>query len=341
VSLNTDMLSIDDINSLDLEISSYCIASCPMCPRNFFGMEHNAGYPVTNITIEDFQNVFPSSFVSQIQYVTFNGNLGDFNMNPDSEKILNYLRTHSPDIELDVHTNGSSRNSDFWSSLAASDPIINFDIDGLEDTHHLYRIGTSFEKILSNAKSFIQAGGRAVWKMIEFDHNKHQIHECRQRAKDLGFIDFRIANDGRDDAYVFNKQGEYSHTIGKPSYPQTDHANTLMEWKKEHYHSNKEYLQQPKKNIDCHAKKNNRIFMSSNGDVYPCCWLGISPKTYDEELHAGNSQLKSLMKNVKNNAITYGLASAIEWFNLIEDSWKKETFQSGKLYRCDMYCGKD
>ena len=335
------MLSIDKIKSLDLEISSYCIASCPMCPRNFYGMKHNAGYPVTNVTMADFQNVFPSSFVSQIEYVKFNGNFGDFNMNPDSGQILNYLRTHSPDVVLEVHTNGSSRNTEFWSELAQSDPVIFFDIDGLEDTHHLYRIGTSFEKILQNAEAFINAGGRAIWKMIVFDHNRHQIQQCRDRAKDLGFVDFRTVNDGRNDAYVFDPAGNFMHVIGRPGHPPVPHASTLMNWKKEHNRNKKDYLKKPKNKIDCIAKKTNRIYMSSNGDIYPCCWLGFSPLTYDEELHSGNDQLKVLMKNVKNNAITHGLETAMEWFNLIEESWKKDSFQSGKLYRCDLYCGKN
>ena len=335
------MLSIDEINSLDLEISSYCIASCPMCPRNFYGMKHNAGYPVNNITIEDFKKIFYPEFVSNLDYVKFNGNFGDFNMNPDGEHILNYLRQHSPAITLEVHTNGSSRNSEFWSALSNSDPIVYFDIDGLEDTHHLHRIGTSFKKILQNAQTFIQSGGRAVWKMLVFEHNKHQIEECRIKAEQMGFIDFKIMNDDRNHAHVFNEQGQYTHTIGKPNYPLPADAQTLMKWKKDYYKTNEELSKVPRKTIDCLAKKNNRIYMSSTGDIYPCCWLGFSPSTYDEELHIGNNQLKSLMKTVKNNAVTHGLKTAIEWFNLVEESWKKENFHSGKLYRCDMYCGKN
>jgi MoaA/NifB/PqqE/SkfB family radical SAM enzyme len=335
------MLSIDQINSLDLEISSFCVASCPMCPRNFFGMEHNAGYPVTNITMDDFKKVFPAFFIPQIDYVKFNGNFGDFNMNPHAVKILSYLRQHSPNIKLEIHTNGSARNSKFWSALAESDPVIFFDLDGLEDTHCLHRVGTSFEKILKNAAEFIAAGGQAVWKMIVFEHNKHQIEECRHRAKQLGFKDFQILNDGRDHAVVFNHEGKLTHTIGKPSHPPVDNAQTLMKWKKEYYNNSTKYPNAPKNKIDCFAKKNNRIYMSSNGDIYPCCWLGFAPQTYDEELHVGNSQLKSLMKDVKNNAIKYGLETAMAWFNLVEESWKKNTFESGKLYRCDMYCGKN
>lgn len=335
------MLTLNQIKSLDLEISSFCVASCPMCPRNFFGMEHNAGYPVTNITIDDFKKVFSTSFISQIDYVKFNGNFGDFNMNPHARDILSYLRQHSPKIKLEIHTNGSARNSKFWSALAESDPVIFFDLDGLEDTHCLHRVGTSFEKILKNAAAFIAAGGRAVWKMLVFEHNRHQIEECRRRAKQLGFQDFKMLNDGRDHAVVFDHEGRLTHTIGKPSHPPVDNAQTLMRWKKEYYNNPIKYPNAPKNKIECLAKKNNSIYMSSNGDIYPCCWLGFSPRTYDEELHLGNSQLKSLMKDVRNNAIKYGLPKAIEWFNLVEESWKKKTFDNGKLYRCDMYCGKN
>jgi hypothetical protein len=335
------MLSMNEIKSLDLEISSFCIASCPMCPRNFQGMKYNAGYPVTNITIDDFKRVFSQTFVKQLDYVKFNGNFGDFNMNPHSADILMYLREHNPKAKFEVHTNGSSRNTEFWSSLVETDPVIFFDIDGLEDTHSRHRIGTSFEKILLNAQSFIDAGGRAVWKMIVFDHNRHQVEDCRGLAKELGFVDFQILNDGRDDAYVFDDEGNTAYVIGKPSHPPVDNASTLMRWKREDYRANTEYIKKPKNKINCMAKKNNRIYMSSNGDLYPCCWLGFSPKTYDEELYIGNDQLKALMENVQNNAITHGLENAIGWFNLIEESWSKKTFKDGKLYRCDMYCGKN
>jgi len=304
-------------------------------------MKYNAGYPVTNITIDDFKKVFSGTFIAQLNFVKFNGNFGDFNMNPHSADILMYLRKHSPTAMLEIHTNGSSRSSEFWSSLAVTNPVIFFDIDGLEDTHHLHRIGTSFEKILQNAQAFIDAGGRAVWKMLVFDHNRHQVEECRRRAKHLGFADFQIMNDGRNDTYVFDNAGNPTHVIGKPAHPPADNALTLMQWKKEHYRNNTEFAKKPKNKIDCLAKKDNRIYMSSNGDVYPCCWLGFSPRTYDEELYSGNNQLKSLMKHVKNNAITHGLEIAVGWFNLIEESWNKKTFESGKLYRCDMYCGKN
>ena len=64
-----------------------------------------------------------------------------------------------------------------------------FGIDGLSDTHHIYRRNTKYEDVINNAKAFIAAGGRANWQYIIFDHNKHQTEEAKHIAKELGFDD--------------------------------------------------------------------------------------------------------------------------------------------------------
>ena len=46
--------------------------------------------------------------------------------------------------------------------------------------------------IIKNAQAFIDAGGYAVWKMIKFDHNEHQVEDCRALAKNLGFQRFDL-----------------------------------------------------------------------------------------------------------------------------------------------------
>ena len=42
-------------------------------------------------------------------------------------------------------------------NILTKDDIINFDLDGLQDTHHIYRINTEFDKVLANAKAVIDS----------------------------------------------------------------------------------------------------------------------------------------------------------------------------------------
>ena len=55
---------------------------------------------------------------------------------------------------------------------------------------------------MANAKAFIEAGGKARWKMIVFKHNEHQIDEAKLLAKDMGFWEF--------DKHVSTRNFEYN-----------------------------------------------------------------------------------------------------------------------------------
>jgi hypothetical protein len=50
--------------------------------------------------------------------------------------------------------------------------------------------------------------------MIEFDHNHHQIDDCRQLSQQLGFAKFELFDDGRNTAPVFNRDGKLTHVLG-------------------------------------------------------------------------------------------------------------------------------
>ena len=50
---------------------------------------------------------------------------------------------------------------------------------------------TNFDKIIKNAKAFIDAGGFAKWHMLVFEHNEQtQVEEARQMAQHPGFKTF-------------------------------------------------------------------------------------------------------------------------------------------------------
>ena len=331
------MLKIHEISSLQIELTTRCNARCPMCVRNYRGMDYNDGYPETELRLEDIQRMFPPEFLKQIRNVLFNGNLGDFGLAKDAIEIVKYFVDNGVG-HIDISTNGSMRTPSWWAQLALPGVHVGFALDGLADTHYLYRQDTDWHKIIENAQGLIQAGGCAIWRFIPFDHNRHQEKECQRLAKELGFQKFQNIGQGRDRGYVFTRTGEYSHLIGAPYQPSdltdpptmqvllTDHL-TWTPTRKKHDNDTEDLT------IDCHHKRVKELYVAANGEVYPCCWLGFYPRTM---FHRGNETLKLLVH--ENNALEHGLEHSIEWFNRIEESWQKESIPAGRLYACVETC---
>lgn len=332
------MINYQDITHLHLEISSKCNAACPLCPRNFYGYSYNDGYVEHNMTLVEAQTIFDSSFIAQLSEIYINGNFGDAVMNPDTIHIVEYFRNCSPTALIKISTNGSARNKKFWQELARLQVEIIFCLDGLEDTHHLYRQNTSYKKVIKNAQTFIAAGGRATWKMIKFAHNEHQYNIAKELSIKLGFKNFVSIDHGRNQSPVYNKYKKLTHTIGKPNITNFDilyQSRTTDEVLLEDIVPGR--VPTP---ITCQVKNQRSIYIASTGEVYPCCFLGFSPSTYGHGNYheAANAQFRPLISN--NNALKYPLADCIAWFTEVEKTWNIDTFEKGRLVICNDVCGK-
>jgi MoaA/NifB/PqqE/SkfB family radical SAM enzyme len=347
------MLTLSEIRRVHVELTTRCNARCPMCMRNYRGYDYNSGYPVTELSLTDFKHIFQPEFLQQLKPppvpndgfahrnfkfygVSFNGNLGDFAVARDGAEIVKYLVSHG--VAVSINTNGSMRTPAWWASMALPGVSIGFALDGLADTHSLYRQDTDWQIIINNARAFIAAGGRAIWRFIPFDHNQHQEQECRRLAQELGFAEFENIYDGRDNGPVFTRDGEYSHQIGHDTRP----AHIIPEIKpmlENHitwfdHRTVRSEKDTPELNLSCIHKRNEEIYITADGSVFPCCFLGFYPATMN---HPGNKQLLPLIK--ENNALRYDLAHCLEWFEAIEESWSRSSIAEGRLYGCVNSCG--
>jgi MoaA/NifB/PqqE/SkfB family radical SAM enzyme len=310
-----------------------------MCPRNLNGYPYNDGYVEHDLTLAEAQKIFSFDFLQQLTHIQINGNFGDAVMNPETVEIVEYFRNQNSDLKITISTNAGARDSKFWTELARLGVEIYFCIDGFEDTHHLYRQNTLYSTVIRNAKIFIDAGGKAIWKMIKFEHNQHQIPRAQQLSQEMGFkrIEFtRMINGGRDPVAVFNKDKQITHLIGSPKI--TDFEQVL---KTKTHGATLDYFTTGVKikPIGCQVQKTKSVYISSTGNVYPCCWTGFNPPEYGKENYFGalNKQLNKLI--YKNNAVTYSFEQCIEWFNSVEESWKIPTFDQGRLLVCHDNCG--
>lgn len=331
------MLFYNNIKHVHLEISSRCNASCPECPRNLHGVDGIIDdYPVCSMTLEQSKKIFSTDFLQQLESILINGNYGDFVTCKDGLAIIEYFRKSNPNLVIHISTNASGQPK-IWEQLAEMGVIIQFRIDGLENTHNLYRQNTDFNLIMSNAEKFISAGGNAEWIMINFDFNENQREEALSRSINKGFKRFQIVDGGRNNTVVFNKNKEYSHTIGDPTEPKDfNYYYNAYQYGKT---SDKTdiYKNTLSKNISCVAKKRREIYIAANGEVYPCCWTGFFPRT--NNVRPGNDQLKSILKDFNNNSLEVGLETAIHWFSELEKTWSIPEVWQGKNFICNQTCG--
>jgi MoaA/NifB/PqqE/SkfB family radical SAM enzyme len=335
------MIAYDKIRDIHLEAATLCNAACPWCPRTFWGYPYNGGYPELYLALDQAKQIFSAQFLKQIKTVRINGNFGDIVMNPDGADIVEYFRNCNSKIKITVNTNGGARDKEFWQRLAKAGATVVFALDGLADTHHLYRQNTVWSTVIRNAGIFIAAGGTAVWQMIKFKHNVDQIKQCKKLSVELGFKKFELVDHGRDTAPVFDGNGNLSHVLGdyqgETSFPVLFHKKQTDDVLLQDIVKNR----QPRRRVRCDAQRNRSIYMAANGDVSPCCWTGMYPRTYGrgQYYQAVNKQVAALM--TKNTALEYSLQECIEWFAAVKTSWQIANYDQGRLVVCDDYCGSN
>ncbi len=325
------MYNLTEIRTVHLEVTNKCQASCPMCARNISSGIANPWLKETEITFEQFKKWFSLDFIRQLKRVYMCGNLGDAIVAKDTLKIYEYLREVNPDIILSLHTNGSARSKEWWITLANLKVDVTFGIDGLEDTHHLYRVGTDFKKIIENASAFINAGGDAKWHMLVFDHNKHQIDECRQMSKELRFTEFAVKDTVRfKDPWinVLSKEGKTLHRI-YPSEKSKKFKSVLTEQKSK-IDSIDEKTIDP---INCKVKEEKSLYIGATGDVSPCCWLDFDAKEPHNPSNVDFKDRGFVTLNLHEHTLEEIFNT--NFFNNIQNTWN-----DSPLRECRRQCSK-
>ena len=270
------MFKFNQLKSIHLEITNRCQARCPMCSRNIHGGVDNPNLVIADWTLDQFKEIITLEVATQADHIYFCGNFGDPIINSDLISMCQHLTDLNPNLRVRIHTNGGARSTDWWAKLAKAlpaDHVVIFGIDGLEDTHHLYRIGTKFETVIKNAQAFMQAGGRAEWVFIKFKHNEHQADIAEQMAKDLGFSQFTMKNSNR---FVGGPEFDVRDLDGNVIYklrPPTDNVVTFID--RTVVDRLDEWVNTS--TINCKAELEKEIYIDAHRQVYPCCFLASAP----------------------------------------------------------------
>ena len=353
------MFKFNTIDEYQIEITTYCNAACPQCPRNINGQGINPYMPLTHLSRNTIDQAFTAEHCQQLRQIFFCGSYGDPIMHPEFLDILRDFRRKNPTLWLYIHTNGGVHDTEYWSEIAkimAGHGQIDFGIDGLEDTLHLYRKNVKYSKVIQNAQAFISAGGRAQWNFIVFQHNQHQVEQVKKLAQEMNFFNVLIRKTGR----FFN----HATVEEMPSWPVagTDFVleppsdpvyrnNSMMflpDLKKQ-YPNIKDYFDTTE--IKCDSVLGKKVAINAEGVVLPCNFFNHN--LYDARFHNGalpganplshngkKNQVREFLEKhgLDNLSINYHSLTEIfdnKFWAELEASWTNQN----RLFECAMTCG--
>lgn len=349
-------LSTADIRYLQVDHNSTCNLRCPQCARNHNG-ETLPGLPQVELTIEDYKKIITPN----LETIMFCGNYGEVIVSETFLPTIKWLIYESAfKGKIIITTNGSGRDPKWWVELAKllkGRGKVNFSIDGLSDTNHIYRVNSNFSKIIENANAFIDSGGKARWDFLVFGHNEHQVDDAIKMAHDLGFEQFQIKLTNRfinDEHYQDRKfqtdeileiQSKRSrHILNMPGLQNFQgKGKEQNERILENFGSWANYINQT--SISCKWQNKGQIFLDFEGRVWPCTWTASGYYHHD----ATNTQKLQSRKILDHygwdfNSVRHHSLEDIlnhEYFaEKLCSSWKGSTEDPiPKLVACARTCG--
>jgi len=233
------------VTNLELEVTNKCNLKCPICTRKKVKFKKS----------EDLDlSVFEKIVLEDIKTVDMCGVLSEPTLYSYMFQFIDLLKQNT---YIKIHTNGTTNNVDWWVELAnklskhdGSEVI--FAIDGLENTHSIYRIGTNFKKLINNIKAFNLAGGKSISQFIIFKHNQHQVNDVKKLSNDIGCKNM-----------IIRTSSSYNKTFQRPDIEKNI---------KTRYEMCNIF---DKLNIQCKHLLRGWVFIDFKGDVFPCCFLSL------------------------------------------------------------------
>ena len=358
------MREIDKYHKIEFELTSHCNLACPGCARTLNG-DTNPKLELASIPYDTFIERFTPDILKN-KFISFCGVYGDPLMHKHFFEIAKYCVESEARISVD--TNASLRSEEWWKKLGELSNshrhkkyamFVRFSVDGYNETNHLYRVKSNFDKILTNMKAYINAGGKGEWKYIVFPHNQHEVDKAIHEAKKIGIpIEFENNNRTPDESWqTFDMIEKETKVISKlreletvnddhdVKFTSKDITNALApkNIKTRKYDENRKTLN----SIKCEWLSESSLFVGYDGRVWPCCYFqneyhqlylksGLQKKWKQtgEYLHKLDEHYGKNWNNVNYKNIEKIISH--KWFKL----YLKESLSTNPHFACTFNCKK-
>ena len=330
--------------AVQIALSTNCNLLCPGCQRTAWDSPRKLNPLITKNIFLDKQillDVIQNKASNSLEKIEFVGLIDDALTYPWLLELLQEMLNVRPDLNIEFDTNASLRTPDYFKKLANilnkfPKHFVNFSVDGLEDTNHIYRVGANWKKIMGNAEAFIQAGGRANWQFIVFPWNAHQEKKIKKLAKTMGFDNIVVRHN--QDLSLNTPQMAKDKPWLKESKTNEKYVGTSFKvfdtiLKKDKYF--------PPYNIDCLWHGDQKIYISYTGNVWPCCFIAYDPLRRPELLNARFSSHGENFNSLYHHTIDEIMSKepfSSDILNSINNNKKHGIGQSDTYYTCIRSC---
>lgn len=360
------MRQIDGYKKIEIELTSHCNLACPGCARTLNGST-NPKLELASIPYDTFIERFSPDILKD-KFISFCGVYGDPLMHKHFFEIAKYCVESKAKISVD--TNASLQSKEWWNKLGElsnsysnkqDHVFVRFSVDGHNETNHLYRVRSNFEKILTNMNAYINAGGKGEWKYIVFPHNQHEVDKATHEAKKIGIhIEFENNTREPDESWpTFNMIEKETKIVSKikkieeldvdqkheVKFTLKDITDTLApkNIKTRKYYENRKAIN----SIKCEWLADSSLFVGYDGRVWPCCyfqneyhqyylWPNRSKKWRQtgEYLHTLDHHYGKNWNNINHNSIEKIVSN--DWFKYD----LKESLSTKPHFACTFNCKK-
>lgn len=253
------MVDLGSVKWLQVEATSKCNAWCPGCSRNKHGYGLADDLVIEDLSSARFKEVL--DLLPNLETIDFCGTFGDAIAAYNIKSLVELAKDNASKIV--IRTNGSLRDAVWWTQFAQLlkpvDHEVWFCLDGLADTHSIYRQGTDFNKIIENATTFMQAGGTAVWQFIPWAHNEHQIKECLLLSQKLGFKRFELIKSVRSDFNARNYR--------------TGELYNITQWSRDKQINPLHFVKNKVEFESCMHQRLPSLYLNASGKLNVCCFF--------------------------------------------------------------------
>lgn len=263
-----------NITGFHLEPTNRCVLACSACERtqfiDQFGRKAWTNQDLDLDSLQQFLDV-------PVQNLTWGicGNTGDPIYYEHFRNLIMFIKSRQGRIVLT--TNGSYRDRAWWESwigmLTPAD-IVEFSVDGLPESSPQYRKNSDWDSILAGIHAVVASDARAVWKVVPFSFNEHEIPEIKQMAKSLGMHDVKLDPSNRF----------------APADPLRPQSQSLI------WHRGQGLI-----NPKCAV--GNQHYISASGFYSPCCYAADHRFRYKSQFHTDADSY-----NISNTTLSQVLA---------------------------------